>query len=265
MPDLQLLLTATAACASVAAVAIGCLALRRQAATRQELEVRLDGLESRGLDNLYSQLEALGNLYRDLEFTASLPNTRGWAACPDFLHLIARHALTTRPEVTVECSSGVSTLVLAQCMARIGRGHVFSLEHDAEFAQKTTEHLVRLGLQEFATVVHAPLTVYAFEGREHRWYDLANLTADRIDLLVIDGPPAATCPMARYPAGPLLFSRLGEGAYVFLDDAAREEERAAVDFWSRKESVSIVERLLRTEKGCAVLVKRLGSREVQGL
>jgi predicted O-methyltransferase YrrM len=255
MPELHVFLSATAACGAVAAVAVGFLVLRRQRAAERQLTQRLDRLEGPALDNLYSQLEALNNLYRDLGFKASLPGTRGWAACPDFLHLIALHVLAARPAVAVECSSGVSTLVLAQCMAANGSGHVFSLEHEPQFAEKTREHLARLGLQEFATVIDAPLKVYALEGCEYRWYDLSKLVSERIDLLVIDGPPAATCPMARYPAGPLLFCRLTEGAHVFLDDAARDEEKAAVDRWSRAGAVSIVERLLRTEKGCSVLVR----------
>lgn len=255
MPEWIVFLSATAACGAIAAVAVGLQVLRRQRAAERQLAQRLDRLEGPVLDNLYNQLEALSNLYRDLGLKASLPKTRGWAACPDFLHLIARHALTARPQVAVECSSGVSTLVLAQCMAANGSGHVFSLEHERQFAEKTREQLAHLGLQEFATVLDAPLKVYTLEGREYRWYDLSQLGTDRIDLLVIDGPPAATCPMARYPAGPLLFGRLVQGAYVFLDDAARDDERDAVDRWSRGGAVSIVERLLRTEKGCAVLVK----------
>jgi hypothetical protein len=255
MPDVSLLLGVTAACASIAAATAGYLALRRQAASHRELARRLDQIEGRALDNLYRQLEALDNLHRDLGFPGSLPETRGWAACPDFLHRIARHALTARPQMAVECSSGVSTLVLAQCMVKNGGGHVFSLEHDPAFAQKTRDHLARLGLEAFATVIDAPLRNYALQGREYRWYDLSGLPAGGIAMLVIDGPPAATCPMARYPAGPLLFGRLAEGAYVFLDDAAREEERAAVDLWAQKEDITIVERLSPTEKGCAVLRK----------
>lgn len=45
-----------------------------------------------------------------------------WSAAPDFLELIVDHALAHKPDVIVECGSGVSTLMLARCCELYGRG-----------------------------------------------------------------------------------------------------------------------------------------------
>jgi hypothetical protein len=207
----------------------------------------------RDVSLLYHQLEALIGLYVDLGLTKSLPGTRDWAASPDFLMELVRHALSAKPKTVVECSSGTSTLVLARCMQINGGGKVYSLEHDPIYAQQTRVQLERHGLSEFAEVRAAPITTMQFSGDSWSWYDVADLPDQlNIDLLVIDGPPSVTGPLARYPAGPVLFPRLSERAAVFLDDASREDEKAILLRWS-KEFPHLIQSMKYCEKGCAVL------------
>lgn len=202
---------------------------------------------------LFRQMEALQGLYVELDLKHSLPPTRGWAASPDFLLELARHARSARPRVVVECSSGASTLVLARCMQLNGGGKVLSLEHDPYFASQTRMQLSRLGLEDWAQVLDAPLQPHELAGESWPWYDIAALPANlAIDLLVIDGPPQATRPLARYPAGPLLFPMLTAGAHVFLDDAARADEQTVLQRW--KNEFPALDQSARTcEKGCSVL------------
>ncbi|GJJ03157.1 hypothetical protein RugamoR64_36950 [Duganella rhizosphaerae] len=208
-----------------------------------------------GQAGLFRQLEALQGLYVELDLKHSLPPTRGWAASPDFLLEVARHARTLHQATVVECSSGISTLVLARCMQLNGGGKVYSLEHDRQFAAQTRAQLHRHGLQDWATVVDAPLTPYDIDGLSWPWYDLAQLPElPVIDLLVIDGPPQATRPQARFPAGPLLFPRLNAGAAVFLDDAARADEQAILQRW-RQAFPALAYTTQACEKGCALLRK----------
>lgn len=204
---------------------------------------------------LFRQLEALQGLYAELDLKTSLPPTRGWAASPDFLLELARHARTARPLSVVECSSGASTLVLARCMQLNGAGRVLSLEHDPHYAAQTRAQLRHHGLQDWAEVLEAPLQEHTLGGDAWSWYGTDDLPDGlSIDLLVIDGPPQATGSMARYPAGPLLFPRLSAGASVFLDDAARSDETAVVQRWQR-EYPALVHATRTCEKGCAVLTK----------
>lgn len=205
---------------------------------------------------LFRQLEALQGLYTELGLKQSLPDTRGWAASPDFLLELTRHALEEKPNVVVECSSGASTLVLARCMQINGVGKVYSLEHDPVYADKTRRQLARHGLSAWAEVLDAPLTPQEFSGATWPWYATDKLPGHvQIDLLVIDGPPMATRSLARYPAGPALFHRLSKGALVFLDDALRFDEQEILRRWA-VEFPGIEQRQLACEKGAVVLRSR---------
>ncbi|MGW8392406.1 class I SAM-dependent methyltransferase [Pseudoduganella sp. HUAS MS19] len=203
--------------------------------------------------SLFRQLEALQGLYISLGLQRALPLTRGWAASPDFLQELAAHALDEKPACVVECSSGTSTLVLARCMQINGAGKVFSLEHDPAYARRTRRQLELHGLADWATVIDAPLLTQTFGDRQQPWYDCSGLkTGQPIEMVVIDGPPQATSDAARYPAGPTLFPRMAPGAAIFLDDAMRPGERAALQRWAA-EFPELEISSLPCEKGAAML------------
>jgi hypothetical protein len=203
-------------------------------------------------DHLFSQIQALGLLERLLDLPLGLPALRGWAGSPDFLLHLSRHALATKPSVVAECSSGSSTVVLARCMQLNGGGHVYSLEHDALYADKTRQLLEERGLSPWATVIHAPLV--PDPAWPSPWYDAAAFPAQmqQIELLVVDGPPNAVGPLARYPALGALGQRLAARFHLFLDDADRPEELAAVERW-RQEVPGLALERPPAEKGLAVL------------
>lgn len=197
----------------------------------------------------FQQRQYLDILQQELSLSHPLPPTRGWAASPDFLLTIARHAHEAKPSKVVECSSGVSTLVLASCLRDNGAGHVYSLEHEETFAAVTRSHLEREGLSEWATVLHAPLVEHDIKGRRFTWYDDAALPEGHFDMIVVDGPPHLVGEMARFPAGHRLFTRLSEGGTAFADDANREEEEATLAAW-RRDFATFEEKYLFCEKGC---------------
>jgi len=212
-------------------------------------EVRRDTREQ------FRQLEALQGLYVELQLDKSLPPTRGWAASPDFLIELARHARTAHPATVVECSSGTSTVVLARALQLNGRGKVYSLEHDPHYAQQTRDLLARHGLSDWATVLDAPLEPIAFGNAQYQWYRASVLPAlPAIDMLVIDGPPQAIGRLARYPAGPVLLPRLAPGGALFLDDAARPDEQEIVQRWLA-EAPDLQAQQRPCEKGCAMLLR----------
>lgn len=217
------------------------------------LEDQVERLRTTESVNLYRQVQAFMGLRDLLDFEVPLPPLRLWAASPDFLLVIARHALAARPGVIVECSSGSSTVVLARAARRTGAGHVYSLEHDPVYAGETRALLAEHGLQDWATVLDAPLVDMPFGDGRYRWYDDSGLAGvGPIDMLVIDGPPFDTNRLARWPAGPKLFPRLAPGAAVFLDDAARPDETRAVGMWMEK-FPDLDRRDLTCEKGCVRL------------
>jgi hypothetical protein len=105
----------------------------------------------------YRQIESLLSLFFTIRPEFLLPEMRDWGASPDLLKKIVEIILMEKPAFTVEASSGVSTFVIAYCLKKVGRGKVVSVEHDAKYAT-TSQNLISLhGLEEIATIVHAPL------------------------------------------------------------------------------------------------------------
>lgn len=152
--------------------------------------------------------------------------------------------LSSRRRV-VELGSGTSTVLLARVLRQRWPGggyrHV-AVEHDAAWAAWVDDQLAREGLGTGSTVLHAPLTPPPSGVQGLSWYEPAALSrgldlaldGDRIDLLVVDGPPADTPEkvLARYPALPVLADRLSPGATVVLDDIERPGEQEVRRRWA---------------------------------
>lgn len=205
------------------------------------------------IDNLFRQIQAYLSLERLLAMSAPLPPVRGFAGSPDFLAFIASRVLARKPQTVVECSSGVSTIVIARCLQRLGAGHVWSLEHHPDYAARSRHLIAQYDLADYATVVDAPLAPTPFGTP---WYSLGNLPVPMsIEMLIIDGPPMSTAHQARYPAIPMMLDYLHESAEIILDDASRPEERETLARWSF-EYPEFSQVLMDFEKGGAHLQRR---------
>jgi predicted O-methyltransferase YrrM len=250
---------------SVASLAIALLALHRSRTSVLALRLApiLRDAVARADHDTFRQLEALIGLYRELDPRRPFPPVGGWAASPDFLALLLRHA-ATGPRVIVECGSGASTVVLARACERNGRGHVWSLEHLPDMAARTRAWLDEQELERYATVIDAPLIPQGPDDPSRFWYAVEGLPDLPIDMVVVDGPPGSTAgSLTRYPAGPRLFPRLSEDGAVFLDDADRPEERATVLRW-QQEFPLLVPTTVPCEKGTVVLTRRRSLSPVTG-
>jgi hypothetical protein len=167
-------------------------------------------------------------------FRASWGND-GYTAPVEYLQLVADRARNTGGPI-LECGSGCSTLLLGLVAATRGV-EVWSLEHDAQWRDRVTGALRRLGVGG-VRVVHAPLRSYGgFD-----WYAPGDATTlpDRFTLVVCDGPPSVSTRGGRYGLLPVMGGRFGPGTEVLLDDAARPEEAAVLSRWA-------TERAFRTE------------------
>jgi len=223
-----------------------------------EQETKFSAMRRREADRAFAQLEAYLSLRDRLDLRKGLPYTKDWSASPDFLQLIVEHCLEAKPMTVLECSSGLTTLMLAKCCRINNQGRVYSLENGLEFAEKTRGHIERYELGEYASVIHAPLKRQTIKGVDYQWYALDNIPDKSIDMLVIDGPPGFIQKHSRYPALPLLFDKLADGCVVFMDDAAREDEREIAALW-QSAYPEIEHRYVKTERGCSVFVIRKGS------
>ena len=181
----------------------------------------------------FRQLEALQNLSAVLPAADLLPATRGWAASPDLLAVLVDLVITQRPALVVECGSGASTVWLALAMRRFAiSGQVIALDHDPAYGAATRGLLARHQLGGLAEVRDAPLEPFQLNGEPCAWYaraawaDLAG-----IDLLFVDGPPAATGHQARYPALPLLSAALSPAATIVVDDLIVPDMQKVLRLW----------------------------------
>ncbi len=191
-------------------------------------------------------------IQKKLHFDEELPFTAHWSAASDFLNLLIEHCQEHNPSTILECSSGLSTLVLARCCQLNAHGHVFSLENGETFAEATRENLQQFNLSSQATVIDAALMPYQLKQKDFDWYAIDELPAKKIDLLVIDGPPGHIQHHSRFPALPLLHERLNATCTIFLDDAGRDEEKEIVALWL-KQFPSLEHTYVDTERGCSIL------------
>lgn len=248
-------------------------ALRRRqvAVLRRRMRQRVDAHDRRQVrvikaevSRLYAQLESLAAVRDTIDGRVSLPGTRDWAASADILRELIGLVMSRHPRAVVETGSGTSTVVVAACLRRLGAGHVWALEHLPRFAAETRSLLAERGLEDWATVVDAPLVDLRLGDGTWSWYDLAGLATDApIDILFVDGPPGPTGDLARYPALPMLRDRLAPGAAILVDDGARPDERTMIERW-RTEVPGLESRRLQLEKGGALLILPDPTRDTTG-
>lgn len=162
------------------------------------------------------------------------PPFGNWRIEADFGRLIVDE-LQNRPQTVVECGSGLTSLLVASLLRANGTGKLYSLEHDRDFAALTQEAIDRAGLTEWVCVIHAPLALQEIGPVTVSWYEPSSLVhlPATIELLLIDGPPAALGPLARWPAVPLLHDRLASGAVVLCDDGRDRYMAQTVRRWQR--------------------------------
>lgn len=177
------------------------------------------------------ELEALMQLFRQVEPRAPMPSSGQWALDPTGLLELWHQLTVRRPERVLELGSGASSVWIGYALER-HQGRLVSVDHDDQFAEQTRAQLHRHGLAEVAEVRLAPLQPVALADGTYRWYDRAVFTdLSDVDMLVVDGPPGNTGPRARYPALPVLVERFSPDAVVLLDDTSRADEQEIVASW----------------------------------
>ncbi len=210
----------------------------------------------REIDSRARRTEAWLTLHSVLSFREPLPWPRPWAASPELLRVIVESLFEKRPKLVLELGSGVSTVVAAYALKRIGHGRIVSVDHEPEFADKTRALVAAHGLSDVVEVISAPLKEVHVGSARFHWYDLDVIRPllREVDVLVVDGPPGKGSKLARYPALPLLREHLSRDAIVVVDDARRSDEQEMVRRWVAEDANLRAEYLL-TEKG-TFLVRR---------
>lgn len=223
--------------------------------SQQQLQANLDE-QSRYISQ---QNQALIWLYSQFDFAAPLPGMRGWSISPDFAALLVELLRRHQPRTVLEFGGGTSTLIAAKTMQQLGHGHIITVEAIDRFAEITRTNLRHQGVEEFVTVVHAPLTPLELDGQTWLWYDATAFDhVEQIDVMVVDGPAQYNNPrrMARYPALPCLDGRLSSSAIVVMDDTNREDEDRIAQRWLQEyPDYRLLKNYDYFEKGARVLEK----------
>lgn len=209
-------------------------------------------------ENHFLQFEALLSIYNSLPNLKFLPATRGWAGSPDFLAKIIEIILKKKPRFILEASSGVSTLVIGLALKLNNYGKVLSLDHKEVYAEITKENILLNDACDFVDVMHCPLRGYVHSNQDWIWYESDTLNfAEKIDMLIIDGPPGSTQFLARYPAVPLLHHYFSDKTLIVLDDANRSDEiiivKKWIDFLTENNFDTSVTEFKNFEKGMVIL------------
>lgn len=136
------------------------------------------------------------------------------------------------PKVVIEFGSGLSTIVMAESLKRLGGGSLVSVDSCEDWRDVTNSELERRGLDSIAKVYHAPIVQ---SGERGRWYDFdpsSYLNGSSIDLMVVDGPPTHGRDSAsRSSALDACISSLSKDATIVLDDVDRPSEQAVLKNW----------------------------------
>jgi predicted O-methyltransferase YrrM len=159
----------------------------------------------------------------------ALPNLGSWKADCFFLAQIIATIDEIRPRTVVELGCGATSLIIAKTLERSGGGRLVGYDQHADFVEATGRWLAQHDLR--ADLRHAPIQASSGDWASC-WYDLDDVP-DRIDLLVIDGPPWTLNPFVRGEAE-VLFDRVSPGGRILLDDAARPGERMVARRWRRR-------------------------------
>lgn len=182
-----------------------------------------------------------------------LDGVGGWSMDVELLDRIAATlSLYASPRV-LEMGSGAGTRVLAALVKNRG-GRLATLEHDRAWRDNTTSSLKEAGLAATARVHLCPLVPVETFGIRGRCYDMQRLPDDEtFDVVVVDGPPTVTNPLARVPALPAISSRLNpQGFHLFLDDYDRPDERQTLEIW-RANAPDLQYDILSFDKDVAVV------------
>jgi hypothetical protein len=229
--------------------------------TNAPVNLELNELVSKiqeGFENYFLQLESLLFIYNSLPNLKFLPATRGWAGSPDFLAKIVELILKDKPLFVLEAGSGVSSVIIGLALKLNNYGESISLEHDITYANITSENMGINELEIKSVVKHSPLIEYNNLKKKWKWYDINELKfSNKIDMLIIDGPPRITQELARYPAIPILHEYFSDRFTILLDDSKRDDESIIIQKWivfleTNKYKVKI-ENFLNYEKGMTIL------------
>ncbi len=176
--------------------------------------------------------------------------SHSWPVSADFALCLMQRVVLEQYDLVIEFGSGMSTVILAKTLALraerdpSAKTQFISFDHLDSYYQQTLGYLKQSGVDSLVQLTLAPLQEWqAADGQIYPYYScqkaLAHLAKQRSAskkriLVIVDGPPAATGPRARYPAGPIVMQYFPDAHIDFLmDDFIRQDEKEVAKQWQR--------------------------------
>jgi len=171
-----------------------------------------------------------------------------WTISAQAMNLLEQEIRARPAERVLEFGSGLSTACLALYMAENATGSprpaVVSVEENADFCAEARALIGELGLDEIASIHHAPLARRDVAGRSVNVYDLppealAELETEPADLVFIDGPGRAGGRFSRWSVLHTVLPLLPGGFRFYLDDALSDAALEYARLWAELPGVNV--------------------------
>jgi predicted O-methyltransferase YrrM len=202
----------------------------------------------------YRNVESLFSVFSAIKPGQPLPKlNEGNELSPEFAKTLISLIGEQKPKLVLELGSGISTLIAAYALKRIGKGKIVSLECDRKREKITKDYLAKHKLTKFAKIIYAPLKRIKIGGKYWDWYDRSKIKTGPIDLLVVNGPQGKR-EMIRYPAMPTLYKKLSKKTAVLVNNTKKENERGLFELWL-KEFKDLELEEIESKQGIAILRK----------
>ena len=212
--------------------------------------------------NTMKQIEAYLGLQSYLLGNTLPLKFHGWPISPDIALFIIQKIEVANYDLIIEFGSGTSTVLIAKAIEKNDKKHkteFVTFEHNQKFYDLTSQSLVSQSVEKYADLTYSPLEEYTYGEKEFLYYTcekklkaLAEKKHSKV-LVLVDGPPGATGPLARFPALPYLLKYFSEETiHLILDDYIRDEEKEISRMWEKilkEKNISFQSDSIPTEKG----------------
>lgn len=217
-------------------------------------------MDDRYLNDEYNHQALLG-IYTSLSPKTPLPYFRNHALSADtgveYIRLIKR----LKPNLIVELGSGTSSIIAGYVVKQNGKGRVIAIDHEEVWGSLTQQYLNDHEVRDYVEVRIAPLVKNSINQVSYNWYDPRSVQdIEKIDILLIDGPPDIGGLGARYPALLLLGHLISDNGYIVVDDCVRPKWKKMVLDWAA-ENEFLVEEPFNNEKNALLLRRNIRGKD----
>ena len=212
--------------------------------------------------NATKQLESFISLHNYLDNGTQALSFHGWPISPDIALFLVQKMEENSYDLIMEFGSGTSTVMLAKAIKNKQQENLklITFEDNQKYYDKTLKSLNAEGLDNFVDLMLTPLVDYKYKDEEFIYYSCKEkfediqLSKKQMKILIlVDGPPGNTCPLARFPALVYILEKFSkQQIHLVLDDYYRNEEKKITEKWEeilKEKNIPFKSESIPSEKG----------------